>query len=387
VAIIAKNSERNDAHIFAIGDISFEGSNYIEPAFRIFKQVSALWSNSDFVACNLESPLLEEGIPAIGKCVLKGNPGWAEIMHSAGIKLVSLANNHMMDYGSDGLLSTIETLKAATIPFIGAGDNIENARQPYFEKINGIETSFLARSSVIVNSPDYIASSGKPGVAFLDPKEVKSAICECKKQADKVILFVHWGLEHYNYPPVSQKKLAKDLIEAGVDLVIGHHPHVLQGTERISSGVVCHSLGNFIFDDVYWSFVGQEGEIHKRIIRLNSANREGGALRVDLAKNRIEYKFIPTVIKADGSVDVDDLPERKKNYNLLSARLQMACYNVFWQIYALGREWNLRIKPMIEGKMSWSNIKKIRLRHIKQLVNKLGRSAKVASEKTTDPYE
>lgn len=373
--------------IYALGDLSMEGDKYANPFPKIFSKIMQLWCKKDFVVCNLESPLLEKGTPAPYKCVLKGNPGWAKIMRSAGVSLVSLANNHVMDYGPAGLLKTIKALKEAGILFIGAGENIEKARLPYFQKIDGIMTAFLARSNVIVNSSDYIASSSKPGVAFFEIEEIKNTIRECKKQADKVILLLHWGLEHYNYPPVSQKKLAKNLIKAGADLIIGHHPHVLQGTERISNGVVCHSLGNFIFDDAYWSFVGEEGEIHKRIIKLNSANREGGVLKVNLLNQGIGYEFIPTIIKSDGSVCVDELPERKKNYNFLSARLQMPCYNVFWKIYALGREWNLRIKPMIEGKISWSNIKKIRLKHIKQLINKLARSAKITTEKTTNPYE
>lgn len=373
--------------IYALGDLSMEGSKYANPSLKIFSKIMLLWGKDDFVVGNLESPLLEKGTPAPYKCVLKGKPGWAEIMRSAGVRLVSLANNHVMDYGPAGLLKTIKALEGAEILFIGAGENIEKARLPYFQKIDGTMTAFLARSNVFVNSSNYIASPTKPGVAFFEIEEIKSTVRECKKQADKVILLLHWGLEHYDYPPVSQKKLAKDLIEAGVDVIIGHHPHVLQGTERINNGIVCYSLGNFIFDDINWSFIDQDNKKQNRTVKLNHANRQGGVLRVNLAKDSFDYDLIPTVIRPDGSVDIHVSPERKNIYNRLSARLQMPCYNIFWKIYAFGREWNLRIKPMIQGKITWGKFRKIRFKHFQDSFHKIKKAAKIASGKSTNPYD
>lgn len=372
--------------IYALGDISFAGHDHIKPSIEVFRQTASIWADSDFVIGNLESPLLNNGRAVPNKCVLRASPQWVKVLNSAGINLVSLANNHIMDFGPDGLFSTIEALKKIGISFLGAGINLDSACSPCYVTLKKQRIAFLARTSVMVASPCY-ASQKTPGVAYLDINETKATIKECKRYADTVALIVHWGVEHYSYPTPSQRQLAQELVEAGANLIIGHHPHVLQGTEKIGNGIVCYSLGNFFFNDIKWSFIDQDNKKQNRTVKLNHANRQGGVLGVDLTKGSFDYDFIPTVIRQDGSVDIHVPPERKKIYNRLSARLQIPCYNIFWKIYAFGREWNLHIKPMIQGKITWEKIRKIRFKHFQDLFHKIKKSVKITSEKSTNPYD
>ena len=153
--------------IAAAGDISFAGPNAEAPSMSMFSQIIGALKGFNLVIGNLESPLVADGNPIPGKCTLRGEPGCAELMKEAGIHLVSLANNHTMDYGEAGLFSTMRALGLAGIKYVGAGRNIEDACAPLFVNVDGGRISVLARTSVIVNSPSY-AERDLPGVAFLD---------------------------------------------------------------------------------------------------------------------------------------------------------------------------------------------------------------------------
>ena len=353
----------------------------------LFAGISAILKKSDFVIANLESPLLVNGEQAQGKCTLRGSPDWAEVIKKAGVNLVSLANNHMADYGIEGLLSTIKALEKADLYYVGAGKDKKEACAPIFFDVAGYRIAFLARTSVIVASPSY-AGEIQPGVAFLDVEETNKNINACKQQADIVILLIHWGLEAYYYPSHHQRLLARKLTEAGADLIIGHHPHVLQGVECIGSSLVAYSLGNFVFDDIQWSFLDKEGQRQYRIEKLTEENRKGGILRVTLSDKKVEsYDLLPTYIHSDGKVVQDNSLERQRQFDRLSSRLQSPAYSLFWRAYSIRQEWLLRFKPLFKGKFSWSELKKLRYKHFSQVLHTIWLSAKIAAEKSTNPYE
>jgi poly-gamma-glutamate capsule biosynthesis protein CapA/YwtB (metallophosphatase superfamily) len=336
---------------------------------------------------NLEGPFTSSGHPQQGKCTLKSDPAWAEQLRISGFRVMSLANNHTMDFGVEGLLCTMDTLRKSGIGFVGAGKNMEEACRPLFLECGEQKLAFLARTSVIVTSPSY-ASRTMPGVAFLDISDTKTAIKECRKQADIVILMLHWGIEHYSFPSPEQRKLAQELINAGTDLILGHHPHVLQGIERFNKGLVCYSLGNFIFKDFQWSFIDGGGQRRERRIALSQAHRQSGLLTINIAgKNIGEYNFLPTYINADGTVSLDDTDARKHSFYGLSIKLMKPWYQYFWWSYSVNREWALRMKPLFRGTLSWSKLMKLRPKHIRQLLKTLQRSVKITTEKSTNPYD
>jgi hypothetical protein len=380
-------TNEEEIQISAVGDIAFIENRNEHAISGMFSDVKRAWGHSDLVIANLEEPLCEGKTLLTGKCILQGNPDWAPIMREAGIHAVSLANNHIMDFGPTGLIATQDALDQAGVRHLGAGKNLVDARVPLYAITQTSQVAFLGRSSVIVNSPCY-ASGESPGVAQFDIAETKKAINECKNQAEFAVVVLHWGIEHYSYPTPNQRREARELIEAGADLIIGHHPHVLQGIERIGKGLVCYSLGNFLFDDITWSFVDREGKKQEKVIRLSEENRKGGIVKVALSdEGVISYEFIPTRIEQDGTVKIENTPDRQREFKRLCSRLHWPAYAFLWRLYSLRQEWKLRLKPLTIGRLKWANLKKLRPKHFKEFYEGIRRSGKITSEKSTNPYE
>ena len=153
-----EKTSQTKLNIAAVGDISFAGANADKPTIEIFKSVQPLFAQSDIVLANLEGPLYDKNRAVSGKCTIRGNTGWADILKKVGIDIVSLANNHIMDHGKSGLLSTISALDKVGIVNVGAGVDISEASKPQFKEKNGYRVAVLARTSVIVESPSYADS-------------------------------------------------------------------------------------------------------------------------------------------------------------------------------------------------------------------------------------
>lgn len=376
-----------ETSIAAVGDISFAGRNADSPSLNVLSGVIPVLKESNLVIGNLESPLVSCGDPAPGKCTLHGDPGWAELMKDAGITLVGLANNHMMDYGDAGLFSTMRALDSVGINYVGAGGDIEGACAPLFLDIKEKRLAFLARTSVIVTSPSY-AGAKQAGVALLDIEETKQKLKMCKNQSDIVILLVHWGLENYSYPSPNQRQMAEELIDAGADVILGHHPHVLQGMEQISNGMVAYSLGNFLFDEFEWTLNGTEIGSKKILSPLSRQNREAIILNLTWNPNG-SFKINPIFTRVDeeARVKIDLTPYRDTRFKSLNKKLYYPFYKCWWHIYSMKNEWHVRIKP----RLSWGNtirkIHKLRIRHIKEFFGTFQKSAKIALGKTTNPYD
>lgn len=370
--------------ISVVGDISFTGSIISLPFPSVFQQVKNIFKNSDLVIGNLEGPLTlcTEGLR--GKCTLRGDPGWAQILKNVGFNLLSLANNHLMDYGPEGLFDTIKSLDSAGIKHIGSGNNQNKANTPLFLNIKSYNLAILARSSVIVSSPCY-AGPAKPGVAFLDKQELIEQIQFCRSRVDLVMVILHWGLEDYRYPSPTQVNLAKDLILAGADILIGHHPHVLQGIHRFNGKLIAYSLGNFLFNEFNWRN-GTSGREMK--FTLSEANRKGMILQITWNKdNQPQYCPVFTRINEDACVSRDDDPKRVDEFNDLCKELERPFYSWWWRLYACKREWELRLKPVVNLKRLVKNFRKLRLHHFMELVHLFRKSINISSEKSTNPYE
>lgn len=373
--------------IRAVGDISFVGKNAEQPNAEVFRNVSTILKAGDLVIGNLEGPLTRETSGLEGKCNLRSHPGWSQYLKEAGFNLLSLANNHMTDFGEQGLFDTIESLKKNDIAFAGAGRNITEANAPVFLEIKGKRVAIIARSSVIVSSP-VNATPQKAGVAFLDEQETIDTIRKCRSEADLVILILHWGLEEYEYPSPNQRMLAHNFIFTGVDIILGHHPHVLEGMEYINGGLCIYSLGNFIFDDFNWNYRNTAGEEKKMQVKLLPGNRKGLILNLSCKKHRIHLleKFF-TEIGSDGKVRILDDKNRLRHFEVISRRLKFPFYSNFWKFYSLKMEWNLRLKKRFGLRNLMKNFLKLRPQHVQEFWKSLRRSSNIASQKTTNPYE
>jgi poly-gamma-glutamate capsule biosynthesis protein CapA/YwtB (metallophosphatase superfamily) len=378
--------DNKNIQICAVGDISFVGKNLTNANPEVFNSVKSLFLQQDLVIANLECVLTcsENGLP--GKCTLKSSVKWAGTLKESGINLVSLANNHIMDFGNEGLIETIKNLTDQNIHFIGAGVNKDEAENPFFFEKDGLRLAILGRSSVEVSTPIY-ATDNNAGVAFLDEKKLLDQIKTIKSEANKVILILHWGLEHYHYPTMHQRYLSHRLFNAGADIILGHHPHVLQGIEWIDGKPVVYSLGNFVFDDFDWTYKTESEESKNFNITLNNANRQSNILKLNISKDTIsKFDLINTKIKKNGIVEIDE-NNPEKLHSKLSRPFSFPFYNIFWKFYSIKKEWDLRFHNRYGLRNILTKIWKVKPYHFHELISSIRKSANITSGKSTNPYD
>ena len=213
--------------------------------------VSAM-READITMINNEFPYSDRGTPAANKkFTFRADPSTVHYLNDLGVDIVGLANNHAYDYGPDALLDTMDTLREAEIKYVGAGKDIEEAMTPQYIEAGGMTIAFTAATQIERSLPPDTkeATETDPGVLrTLDPEKYLQVIAEADENADFTIAFVHWGTENAFEYEASQKELAEKYVEAGADLIIGAHPHVLQGFEYIGDVPVIYSTGNFWFN-------------------------------------------------------------------------------------------------------------------------------------------
>lgn len=221
----------------------------------LFGDVLPYIKQADISITNLESPLIDEGnpIPKTGPN-LKSPTDSIEALKYAGFDMVTLANNHMMDFGVEGLNSTISICKKNGIRCIGAGPNITEASKVCYIDKKGKTIAFINCCENEWSTTD----GDKPGCNPLNEVNIYYQIQEAKANADYVILIIHGGHETYELPSPRMKKLYRWFIDLGVDAVIGHHTHCYSGSEIYKGKPIVYSLGNFIFDsnirDASWNY-------------------------------------------------------------------------------------------------------------------------------------
>ncbi|MEY8334545.1 CapA family protein [Lachnospiraceae bacterium 47-T17] len=204
---------------------------------------------ADITVINNEFPFSTRGEQAPDKqFTFRVNPDYVRVLTDMGVDIAGIANNHVLDFGPDALLDTFETLENAGIDYMGAGSDLSRASALITKEVNGKTFGFLAASRVIpVVSWDI--KNASPGVfTTYDPALLLAAIKEARTHCDFLSVFVHWGIERDEYPQDYQVTMAQQYIDAGADLVVGAHPHVLQGIAYYENKPVFYSLGNFIFN-------------------------------------------------------------------------------------------------------------------------------------------
>ena len=211
-----------------------------------FRQIGPRLHAADFVFGNLECPVSDVGRNLHHLYSFRADPRALDGLVAAGFKAVSVANNHMDDWDRPALLDTVHRLRGKGIVPVGAGADDAEARQAQIVDVGGLRLALLAR--VGVDPEDAAAGPGRAGVAWLDPDELAADVRAARLTADLVIVSLHWGTEYASRPSADQVKVAHALVEAGADLVVGAHPHVIEPLERYQGGWIAYSLGNFVFD-------------------------------------------------------------------------------------------------------------------------------------------
>jgi poly-gamma-glutamate synthesis protein (capsule biosynthesis protein) len=216
-----------------------------DPAYP-FLYLQDFCQETDIFFANLETPLSTKGEIYIEKTfTFRTNPQVIQTITTGGINVVSLANNHIMDYGPEALFETIELLEKHKIHYTGAGSNLATARTPTIIEKKGIKVAFLAYNNTY--PLEFNATSTQPGTAPGNTSYITSDVKRACSLADLVIVSFHWSAELLKERKPYQANLAKVAIDAGAHLVVGHHPHVIQGVEKYKHGLIAYSLGNFIF--------------------------------------------------------------------------------------------------------------------------------------------
>ena len=210
-----------------------------------FEKMDPIFHGSDIIMVNLECPITDSNKILPKQFNFKANPDYANILTEAGINIVTLANNHVYDFSSEGLEDTIDNLDQKQIYHVGAGTNLTNARKGEIISVKGLRFGFLGYNHIGPSS--VFASDNKGGTAPLEETIYSADIKELKDNVDFVIVNVHWGVERSFNPQDYQKYHGHKFIDYGADVVIGHHPHVIQPITSYKDGLIFYSLGNFMF--------------------------------------------------------------------------------------------------------------------------------------------
>jgi hypothetical protein len=244
-------------HLAATGDIMLDRSlGYHLSRGRLdypFLEVAHWFHAADLTIGNLESALGDIGEPEPKAYPFRAPPEAAEALARAGFDIVSLANNHGMDYGAEALLQGIDLLNAAGVVPIGAGADETAAYAPHLTEVNGLSLAIFGYVNVPVewrgfDVQTWTATAAAPGLAWATVERVQADVAAIREAVDLVVVVLHSGYEYIDPPSPIQMELSRAAVDAGADLVIGHHAHILQGIEFYRGGVIVYGLGNFAFE-------------------------------------------------------------------------------------------------------------------------------------------
>ncbi len=215
------------------------------------EETLSLMEGADLFVINNEFPYTDGGVKNTAKTFAFRCPTESvNYLKQIGADVAALANNHIYDYGYDGVMDTFDTLDEAEIPYIGAGRNLKDATTTAYFVKNGMSVAILNATEIErYENPDTKgAEEDSPGVfRCLDDTLLCEEVRKATEKADYVIVYTHWGTELQEQPDANEKAIARDLVEAGADLIVGAHPHILQTIEYIDDVPVFYSLGNYFF--------------------------------------------------------------------------------------------------------------------------------------------
>lgn len=260
--ILEKKQETggDEATLLFAGDILFDDGYTVMGTMRSRGGIKACFSEetlremeaADIFMLNNEFTYTDRGEPTPEKqFTFRARPENAGLLRELGVDIVSLANNHSYDYGEISLLDSLATLEALDMPYVGAGRNLEEASRTIYFQAGNQKIAYLSATQIErSDNPDTRgATESSPGVfRCFRETEIFDRIAEAKESSDFVVVYIHWGTEKMEQPDWSQPDLAKSLAEAGADLIIGDHPHVLQPLANVSGTPVIYSVGNYWFN-------------------------------------------------------------------------------------------------------------------------------------------
>ncbi|MDO8436341.1 MAG: CapA family protein [bacterium] len=250
-----------------------------------FLKTRGVLEKADVLFGNLEGPISDKGVKVGSIYSFRANPKAIDGLTYAGFDILSVANNHILDYSRLAMEDTFLRLRAAGIDYIGGGFNEKEVRLGVIKEIQNTKIAYLAYTNL--GSENWQAKGDDSGIAWLDEK-IAEDIKIAKEKADVVIVSMHFGEEYQVQPDAKQKRFAHLAVDSGADLVVGHHPHVAQPIERYKQGYVAYSLGNFVFDQGF-------SEETMRGLLLEVLVQDGKVKEVIPINIRINNNFQPEI--------------------------------------------------------------------------------------------
>jgi poly-gamma-glutamate capsule biosynthesis protein CapA/YwtB (metallophosphatase superfamily) len=261
-------------------DIASTIANQQDPLYP-FLRIATTTQAADLMFVNLENPVSTRGSNQGSEYSFRAEPtSTINALTYAGIDVVNLANNHIFDYGRTAANDTMQYLRDTGIDYIGFGQNYSEANEPVIETIGQTKIALLGYTQFYASSS--WATEAKSGLSSYRSDTIVQKIADIKKakQADLVVISLHWGEEYKTKANATQKALAHKLVDAGADLIVGHHPHVVQEVEEYNGATIAYSLGNFVFDQNF-STDTKHGLLLKAILSGNEV----------IATEQIEIEF------------------------------------------------------------------------------------------------
>jgi poly-gamma-glutamate synthesis protein (capsule biosynthesis protein) len=276
----------------AVGDIGIVGAARARAAREgwdaPFAAMAPALAGADLAFANLEFPVGERAWVRPGRSEeFFHDAAVPAALARAGVRVVSLANNHMMDCGPRGLEATLAACRAAGLSTVGAGPDLEAARAPARFVLHGRRVLLLACAT----ATDDAAGPGRPGIAPLEIAALAADLRRWRGEADLLVVSAHWGSMYVDYPPPRAVEAARALVEAGADVVLGHHPHVLQGVERRGRSVVLYSLGDAAFNC-------RAGDFHASVAA--GTRLESAVFRIEAGADAHGVEALPLKLDDDG---------------------------------------------------------------------------------------
>lgn len=249
--ILGRPLETSESHHVRAIHYDLKFASPTEMARHPFRQIAPLLREADIAFANLETPLSDR---ARHRGAFRTPTAFADGLRWAGIDVVSTANNHALDAEGVGLIDTREALARAGIGAMGTGKNLEDARRPFVIERGGMKVAFLGYAIAVNGGTSGFALPDMAGVVPLDPIIIKEDIQRVRDNVDYVVLSFHWAIENSQDTHPDARAFAHDMIDAGADVIFGHHPHVPRGMEIYKGKAIFYSLGNFVFghNHDYW---------------------------------------------------------------------------------------------------------------------------------------
>ena len=344
----------------AVGDLLLTakpGDSKARGLEALSDEVRELFASCDLVFANLECTLVgKDSVPT--EPLVLSTEKQIRSLKGTGIDIVTLGNNHSFDCFDDGFGRVTSILDDIGIPWFGAGVNLSEALRPIILERNGVSLAFMG---VVDQSsgPYQFARETGSGVAPLALEQTCNLIKKVKKNVDHVVISPHWGMERFRIPSPMQVQQAHRFVEAGASLVLGHHPHVIQGIETWHGSTILYSLGNFQANEVHWQ--------NDDILSWSRFERTGMILLVDLAADGVlNVQQIP-VFDDGTTIDLDTSFVGDRYFRRANRLLQKG---VTEKSFQREKFYIQVVKPLL-SQMKWSRLKRFRPGHFSKLAKLL----------------